>query len=197
MRIVQLLPDLNAGGVERGVVELSRALVLRGHDSVVISRPGALTAAIVEDGARHVAFDCGGKNPLTVPRRARRLRALLDDIRPDIAHVRSRVPAWLLRFAGGDGFAVVSTFHGIYRVNRYSGRMADAVRVICPSRAVMRHVAEHYAPPAGRLRLVHRGVDLDYFSPGESGRGFLRRFSPPSQTGRRQNCRHRRGGFRR
>ncbi len=65
MRVVQLLPELNEGGVERGVVELSRELVKRGVESVVVSAGGRLAEQIEADGGRHVAFDVASKNPLT------------------------------------------------------------------------------------------------------------------------------------
>ncbi len=35
MRVVQLLPELNEGGVERGVVELNRELVKKGVESLL------------------------------------------------------------------------------------------------------------------------------------------------------------------
>ena len=97
MHVVQLLPALHEGGVERGVVEMNRELVRRGVTSTVISRGGRLVPEIEAAGGRHVTLDVGSKNPLTVPLRARRLRQALTKLRPDLVHVRSRVPAWLLQ----------------------------------------------------------------------------------------------------
>ena len=53
MHIVQLLPELNQGGVERGTVELNRELVKRGHQSSVISLGGKQVNSIVQDGGNH------------------------------------------------------------------------------------------------------------------------------------------------
>ena len=101
MHVVQLLPELNQGGVERGAVELSRELVKRGHQSTVISAGGSQVAQIEKDGGRHITFDVCSKNPLTVPRRIRALRHALCSMHPapEILHARSRVPAWLCYFA--------------------------------------------------------------------------------------------------
>ena len=57
MKIVQLLPELNEGGVERGTMELSRELVKLGHESIVISAGGKLVEQIQKDGGTHIIFD--------------------------------------------------------------------------------------------------------------------------------------------
>ena len=173
MKVVQLLPGMHVGGVERGVVELSRALVRDGMESVVISRPGELSGAIGDDGGVHIPFNCGGKNIVTFPSRVFALRALLERLRPDIVHVRSRLPAWLLRFCRGVGdFSVVSTFHGLYSVGAYSRQMAQADAIICPSNASVAHVRRHYPQAAEKLHLIHRGVDFFYFDPATADIGY-------------------------
>ena len=50
MKIVQLVPAMDQGGVERGVVEMNRVLVRAGHDNLVVSVGGRLEAQIVADG---------------------------------------------------------------------------------------------------------------------------------------------------
>jgi hypothetical protein len=99
LKVVQLLPELNEGGVERGVVELNRELVAQGIDSIVISAGGRLESQIAAGGGRHLQMDVASKNIITVPWRLRQLRELLTDLAPDILHARSRVPAWLTLLA--------------------------------------------------------------------------------------------------
>ena len=113
MRIVQILPSLNDGGVERGVVDSNRLYVRAGHESIVISAGGKRVAQIEADGGRHVTLDMRSKNPLTAPWRAWALRRALREIRPDIVHFRSRVPGWLTLWANRPlGLPTVSTMHG-------------------------------------------------------------------------------------
>ena len=80
MHIVQLLPELNQGGVERGVVELNRELVKRGHQSTVISAGGSQAAQIEKDGGRHITLDVCSKNPITIPFRVLALRRILQSL---------------------------------------------------------------------------------------------------------------------
>ena len=177
MHIVQLLPELNEGGVERGVVELSREFVRRGVTSTVISRGGRLAPEIEAAGGRHVALDVCSKNLLTVPARARRLRQALAELHPDIVHVRSRLPAWLLRAANrGLRLPVVATVHGFNSVSPYSRIMTRADRVICVSHAVKAYIQAHYATPEARVRVIHRGVDPAAFDPGRLDAAFVESF---------------------
>jgi glycosyltransferase involved in cell wall biosynthesis len=166
LRILQVLPELNEGGVERGAVEMNRELVKRGIDSYVMSKGGLLAKRIQRDGGRHVALDVCSKNPLTAPWRALSLRRVLKEIRPSILHARSRVPAWLCRLANRSlKIPFVTTVHGINSVNRYSKVMTSGDQVICVGEPVRRHVSKHYAPDPAKLTVIPRGVDMEAFDP--------------------------------
>ena len=52
MKIVQLVPAMDQGGVERGVVEINRVLIAAGHDNLVVSVGGRLDERIIADGGR-------------------------------------------------------------------------------------------------------------------------------------------------
>jgi glycosyltransferase involved in cell wall biosynthesis len=177
VHIVQLLPELQEGGVERGTVEMNREMVRRGVTSTVISRGGRLAAAIESDGGRHITLDICSKNPLTVPWRVWRLRRILRELRPDIVHVRSRLPAWLLRLANRPlRIPVVSTVHGFNSVGAYSRIMTQADRVICVSHAIHAYIRQHYQTPLEQLRVIHRGIDPDEFDPARLNHAFVEQF---------------------
>ena len=164
LTVVQLLPALEAGGVERSTLEIAEALQRGGHHAVVVSAGGRLVPALEETGARHVRLDIGRKSPWTL-RHAWTLRRLFADVGADIVHARSRLPAWLavLALAGRSARArprLVTTVHGLNSPSRYSAVMARGERVICVSETVRRHVLAHYpATDPARLRVVPRGVD--------------------------------------
>ena len=144
MIIVQLLPELNEGGVERGTVELSRELIKRGHESIVISAGGKLQEQIDKEGGRHIALDICSKNPLSMFWRMIKLRKLLRTLNPDILHARSRVPAWLTYLANKRlHIPFVTTVHGFNSVSAYSAIMTKGDSVICVSRAMKSYIQEH------------------------------------------------------
>ncbi len=177
MKIVQLLPELNEGGVERGVVELSRELVKRGFDSIVISNGGKLVDDIQREGALHVKVDVCSKNPFNTPFRVKRLKKVLKELNPDIVHVRSRIPAWLVYFANKTlKIPVVSTVHGFNSVSFYSKIMIKADKVICVSNAIKEYIQKHYKTPDGKITVIPRGVDLKKFNPDNLDKRFIDRF---------------------
>ena len=161
LTVVQLLPALESGGVERSTLEIADALVRAGHRAVVVSAGGRLVPALEATGAKHVALDIGRKSPLSL-RHVPALRRLFAEARADIVHARSRVPAWLARFAlrGGSSAHFVTTVHGLNSPSRYSAVMASGERVICVSETVRAHVLRHYPQvDPSRLRVIRRGID--------------------------------------
>ncbi|HMM67977.1 MAG TPA: glycosyltransferase [Dokdonella sp.] len=165
--IVQLVPALNSGGAERSALEIGRALVEAGHQSIVISGGGRLVARLEAEGSRHIQLPIGSKSLRTltlVPR----LRAILAEVKVDIVHARSRLPAWLgwyaLRKLGPPRPHFVTTVHGLNSPGWYSSIMARGDRVICVSNLVRDHVLRHYRETnPSRLVLIPRGVDAAEF----------------------------------
>ncbi|TQV77645.1 glycosyltransferase family 4 protein [Exilibacterium tricleocarpae] len=171
MNVFQILPELNSGGVERGTVEFGRELVRRGHASTVVSAGGRQVARLEAEGSEHIQLPVHRKSLLSL-QWVRPLRRLLVERKPDIVHVRSRVPAWLAWLAWRNMPAqarphLVSTFHGMYSVNAYSAVMARGERIIAISAAVRDYIIENYpgADPE-TIRLIHRGVDAAEFCHG-------------------------------
>ncbi len=168
LKVVQVLPALDGGGVEQGTVEIARALVAAGHESVVVSGGGRLTAELHRDGSRHISWDIGRKHPATLLE-VRALRRWLAGERPAILHARSRMPAWIcwLAWRGLPKDVrprFVTTVHGLYSVNAYSAVMTRGERIIAVSDTAQWYVTEHYprVDPAKLIR-IYRGVDKTRF----------------------------------
>jgi glycosyltransferase involved in cell wall biosynthesis len=168
MKVLQILPELNAGGVERGTLEIASHLVAMGHQSMVVSHGGRLVDLLESQGSTHISLPVHRKSLATLGQ-VRRLRHLLASERPDILHIRSRVPGWVawLAWRGMDPATrphLVSTVHGFYSVNRYSAVMTKGERVIAVSESIRDYILAKYpACPAGRIRVIHRGVDPQAF----------------------------------
>jgi len=169
LKVLQLLPALDSGGVERGTLEIARALVAAGHESVVLSKGGRLVAQLQAEGSRHIARDLGRKSPTTFLH-YRALRKLFEAERFDIVHARSRLPAWVvwLAWRGMPADArphFVTTVHGMHSVSRYSAIMCAGERVIAVSDTVRDYLRSHYPPTRWphladeRITVIPRGID--------------------------------------
>jgi glycosyltransferase involved in cell wall biosynthesis len=164
LTVVQVLPALDAGGVERGTLEVGKHLVQHGHRSIVISTGGRLVEQLTHDGSEHVQWGIGRKSLWTL-RLIPRLRRFLRENRVDVLHVRSRMPGWVcyLAWKGMDPNSrphLVTTVHGPYSVNAYSAVMTRGERVIVISGMIRDYVLKNYPEvDPGKLRLIYRGVD--------------------------------------
>lgn len=167
MHIVHILPELNQGGVERLLGDLTRELVARGHLCTVISAGGQQAGQIEKDGGTHIRQDVCSKNPLTVPFRVHKLQTTLTQLQPDILHVHSRVPAWLTWFANKKlRIPFITSVHGFNSVSKYSEIMTLGDRVICVSHPVKDYIQQHYPVPDSKIKVIHPGINPDEFNPG-------------------------------
>ncbi|HEY4473040.1 MAG TPA: glycosyltransferase family 4 protein [Stellaceae bacterium] len=169
--VLQVVPSLVSGGVERGTVDLAAALVEAGWTAYVASAGGPMEKELARVGAQHVTLPLASKNPLVIRRNRKALADLIRRCRIDIVHARSRAPAWsALAAARATGRRFVTTFHNAYDADlplkhRYNTVMARGDRVIAISHFVAEHVAKVYGIGPDRLRTIPRGVDLARFDP--------------------------------
>ena len=170
MKVLQILPSLESGGVERGTVDFAAELVKRGHRSLVMSSGGHMVSQLQQSGTTHIEFPVHRKSPASLLR-VGALRKLLLQQDVDLIHVRSRVPAWmtwqaLKKIPAEQKPALISTFHGLYSVSRYSAIMGCGDQVIAISQCVHQYILDNYPQinPA-KITVIHRGVDTAQFRP--------------------------------
>jgi glycosyltransferase involved in cell wall biosynthesis len=169
--VLQVLPSLVTGGVERGCLDIAAALKAAGARAIVASEGGPMEGELRRYDALHIKLPLSSKNPFVMYLNAGRLAAAIVENGVDILHARSRGPAWSAWLAARrSGCHFVTTFHAPYGAEnalkrRYNAVMAGGERVIAISEFVAEHVRATYGVEAERLRVVHRGVDLLRFDP--------------------------------
>lgn len=165
--ILQVIPDLSAGGAERTVIEVCEAVVLEGGRALVASRGGRLESALLKVGGELVRMNMASKNPFTIGGNALQLARLVRERRIDLVHARSRAPGWSALWAARKtGVPFVTTYHGAYTVRNglkraYNSVMARGDVVIANSRWIAEHITKEHAIPPERIVTIYRGVDLD------------------------------------
>ncbi|MCF7870861.1 MAG: glycosyltransferase [Candidatus Omnitrophica bacterium] len=167
MKVIQILPKMKAGGVERGVLDLvnyfKNQKSFSNFESVVISAGGNLTYLLDQAGIKHYKMPVDKKSPLSLFL-VHRISKLILKEKPDIIHARSRVPAWIAFFATRNkNCHFITTAHGIYRNKISSEVMGWGKLVICPSKTVARHMKEKFGVPEEKILIIPRWVDLDKF----------------------------------
>ena len=164
LTVVQMLPALESGGVEKVTLEIGRHLVANGHRSIVVSGGGRMAAQIEREGSEHITLPIGVQSPWTL-RHVRAVRGLLRESGADILHLRARMPAWV-GWHAWRGMPtdrrphLVTTVHDLYAPGRYSSVMVRGERVIAISEMIHAYILEHYPRvDPGAIRVIPRGVD--------------------------------------
>ena len=170
--VLQIVPSLVTGGVERGTVDMAKAIVQAGWKAVVASEGGPMVRELTRGGAEHVVLPLASKNPWVIHRNIKRLEALIKEVGADIVHARSRAPAWSAKIAAANcGAHFVTTFHGTYTLGgyglkrMYNSVMASGERVIAISHFISEHIQRLYGVAPDRIRVIHRGIDMNIFNP--------------------------------
>jgi len=183
--IVQIVPQMNRGGVERGTVEIAEAISARGWKAVVICNGGRMENQLRRAGAEVYTLPVDTKNPLKWPAVRRRLKAFLLSVGADIVHVRSRAPAWIaLPLTRAMGIHSISTIHSKFVpqnfVKRiYNQKMLSADGIIAISDYVKSVITSHYSEAVSEkaIQVIHRGVGLDVFDPAKVSQHRIVRLS--------------------
>ena len=171
LTVVQMLPALESGGVEKGTLEVGKYLVDHGHRSIVISAGGRMVAQLEHEGSTHITLPVGAKR-LTTLRYIRPVRELLARERVDILHLRSRLPAWI-GYRAWKGLPaesrphLVTTVHGPYTPGWYSSVMVRGERVIAISNMIRDYILRNYpAVDPNIIRIIPRGVSPQAYPHG-------------------------------
>lgn len=174
---MQILPSLESGGVERGTIDIAKALKKEGFDPIVVSKGGVMVFQLREAGINHITLDVSSKNPLKIFLNIWFLEKIIRENKVDIVHVRSRAPMWSAYFAcKRTKTKLVSTVHGTYSLNFGSWRifplkriyneiMLKADRVIVVSNFIKSYILGNYSGNfADKITVIQRGADLVYFN---------------------------------
>ncbi|MES2983636.1 MAG: glycosyltransferase family 4 protein [Pseudomonadota bacterium] len=167
--ILQVLPRLESGGVERGTIEIADAISKQGWTPLVASQGGALIPHVNHAGGEHITMPLDRKNPFIIRQNIWRLYRLIKARNVSLVHARSRAPAWSAYYAAKwAGIPFMTTFHGIYGLEsqlkkRYNSVMVKGERVIAVSQFVKDHILSEYDIDPMLIRLIPRGVDFALF----------------------------------
>ena len=171
MKIIQFVPTLESGGVEQGVLEIAKALVDSGHESHVVSAGGRLVEGLIKQGSHHHLWNLHKKSLFTF-KLVKPLRKWILSMNPDVLHIRSRMPAWVV-WKALNGISkkkrpqLVSTVHGLHSINFYSAVMTKPFNIIAVSNSSKDYIIKNYTKSQSKnINLIYRGIDSNSYFKG-------------------------------
>lgn len=166
MRVLQILPALKTGGVERGAIEIDNALVKAGYESHIIAKSGPLIDNIK---GIYRPLNTASKNPWIIYKNIKKIYDYIISNKIEIAHARSRAPAWSTYYAAkAANIPFITTFHGAYNIQSkakryYNSIMTKGKKIIAVSEYIKNHIIENYHIESEKIVVIHRGVDKNNF----------------------------------
>ena len=168
MRILILATHLNAGGIARYILSLTKGLTAKNHQVFVVTGGGELEENLKIVGGQHFRFNIRTKSEAD-PRLYWALGALsklIKDKKIDVIHAQTRVTQVMATFQRRlNKTPYVSTCHGFYKpklARRLLGGWGD--KAIAISEAVAQHLSSDFKVPEEKIVLIHNGIDLNEFS---------------------------------
>ena len=170
MIVMRLLSSLKHDESERGIFHLGRTLIKKGHTSIIISSADSdneLVKRLEREGNLYHQLYMNKKSWTSllqiIP-----LRHLIEKYNPDVVHVHSRTPAWILHFALRRARVkrlpkIVSTMYGFYPINKYSQALLDVDTVITVSDSVTNYLKKglrREEMSTKVIKRIYRGVDI-------------------------------------
>jgi len=171
LTVVQVIPDLQAGGAGMSVVQVAEALVAHGHRAIIVSEGGRMEADIARIGASFIRLPVASKNPSQIVANGRRLAALARDEKVHLLHAQSRAPAWSCLLAGRlASVPYIATCDNLYREQNplkrlYNSAIVRGARVVALGNGLGQMIERRYGTPRERIAIVERTVDLAAFDP--------------------------------
>jgi glycosyltransferase involved in cell wall biosynthesis len=175
--ILQIIPSLESGGVERGTIDIAKALKNQNFSPIVISSGGVLTYDLKEAKINHFELNVKTKNPLTIFLNIKKIAQIINEHKVDLVHVRSRAPMWSAYYACRETKTkLISTIHGTYSLGflfwknfylkkLYNSIMFKANTIIVVSNYIKNYLLRNYKENfADLIEVIQRGVDLQYFN---------------------------------
>ncbi len=167
--ILQVLPAMISGGVEREVLDIAEGLVKNGYRSFVASSGGALVSNLTQGGSKHFNLPLKSKNPLIIISNIFKLVKLIKLHNISIIHAQSRAPAWSSYFAAKIAKChFVTTIHGAHGVSNYFKKIYNSVitkgeKVIAVSNYIADYAKQNYKFDQQKLETIHCGININKF----------------------------------
>jgi len=169
--IMQIIPAMDSGGVEQGVIDLNKAICAAGGKSIVVSNGGRRVPEITRDGGLHIELPVHSKNPITMSKNIFRIRKLINEYNVDVVHACSRAPAWSAKAAARPTKAkYLTSCHAAHKINApgkrfYNSSVVGGELVIAISNTLAEHLKKEYKLPEEKIRVIPRGIVMDKFNP--------------------------------
>ncbi|MDB2349299.1 glycosyltransferase [Alphaproteobacteria bacterium] len=167
--LVQIVPSLDSGGVERGAVDVANFLAEKKIQNFIITSGGKMIKELDERFIHVHQLPVASKNFFSYPLIARKINQFIKANNINIVHVRSRGPAWMVNLIAKNNIKTIATFHNVYGGHSYLKKMynkglSKMDHLVAISDYVKETIVKKYDLLPNNISVINRGVDTEYFN---------------------------------
>ena len=168
-RILQIIPNMEIGGAERTVLEITSFLKDTEFSSLVLTSGGKLIGELEKENIEVIKLKIDKKNPYSIIKNFFLFIKIFREKKIDLVHVRSRAPAWSAIFAAKKiGIPVLTTWHGhvsnsSFIKKIYNSIMLKGDAVIANSVYTAERISKIYNIDLNKIDIISRGVNVESF----------------------------------
>ena len=168
-RILQIIPNMEIGGAERTVLEITSFLKDTEFSSLVLTSGGKLIGELEKENIEVIKLKINKKNPYSIIKNFFLFIKIFREKKIDLIHVRSRAPAWSAIFAAKKiGIPVLTTWHGhvsnsSFIKKIYNSIMLKGDAVIANSAYTAERISKIYNIDLNKIDIISRGVNVESF----------------------------------
>ena len=168
-RILQIIPNMEIGGAERTVLEITSFLKDKEFSSLVLTSGGKLIGELEKENIEVIKLKIDKKNPYSIIKNFFLFIKIFREKKIDLVHVRSRAPAWSAIFAAKKiGIPVLTTWHGhvsnsSFIKKIYNSIMLKGDAVIANSAYTAERISKIYNIDLNKIDIISRGVNVESF----------------------------------
>ena len=167
--LVQIVPSLNSGGVERGTVDVANFLAEKKIKNFIITSGGNMIKELNDNFVHVHQLPVSSKNFFLYPSIGRKINKFIQANNINLVHVRSRGPAWMINLMSKNNVKTISTFHNVYGGNSlikkiYNKGLSKMDHLIAISDYVKETVIQKYNITNKNISVINRGIDIEYFN---------------------------------
>tara|TARA_B100000003_G_scaffold111293_1_gene99514 strand:- start:6711 stop:7886 length:1176 start_codon:yes stop_codon:yes gene_type:complete len=168
-RILQIIPNMEIGGAERTVLEITSFLKDTEFSSFVLTSGGKLIGELEKENIEVIKLKIDKKNPYSIIKNFFLFIKIFREKKIDLVHVRSRAPAWSAIFAAKKiGIPVLTTWHGhvsnsSFIKKIYNSIMLKGDAVIANSAYTAERISKIYNIDLNKIDIISRGVNVESF----------------------------------
>ena len=167
--LVQIVPSLDSGGVERGTVDVANFLAEKKIQNFIITSGGKMIKELDNNFIHVHQLPVDSKNFFSYPLIGRKINQFIKANNINIVHVRSRGPAWMINLMSKKNINTIATFHNVYGGNSilkkmYNKGLSKMDHLVAISDYVKETIVKKYNLPPNNISVINRGVDTEYFN---------------------------------